>query len=275
MKTIIIPTDFSPVATNAMNYGLDMAIAINASVLLFHVYGVPISMTEVPVMLISVEELEKNAEAQIAELKKDVEHIVSGKIKIQTETKLGDTIDELENCCDRVQPFAVVMGAKGSSGIESIFGSTTLSAIRRLRWPVISIPPGKEYGKGIRKIGFACDFRDVVETTPAGAIKEVVKQFNAEFHVLNVSPNNSDKGAGPAPDFELLKTMFQEVNPVYDFIEHADVDDGINEFAEKNNLDLVITIPKKHKLLEGLFRKRSTKQLLLHSHIPIMCVHED
>lgn len=275
MKTIIIPTDFSPVATNAMNYGLDMAIAINASVLLFHVYGVPISMTEVPVMLISVEELEKNAEAQIAELKKDVEHIVSGKIKIQTETKLGDTIDELENCCDRVQPFAVVMGAKGSSGIESIFGSTTLSAIRRLRWPVISIPPGKEYGKGIRKIGFACDFRDVVETTPAGAIKEVVKQFNAEFHVLNVSPNNSDKGEGPAPDFELLKTMFQEVNPVYDFIEHADVDDGINEFAEKNNLDLVITIPKKHKLLEGLFRKRSTKQLLLHSHIPIMCVHED
>lgn len=275
MKTIIIPTDFSPVATNAMNYGLDMAIAINASVLLFHVYGVPISMTEVPVMLISVEELEKNAETQIRELKKDVEHIVSGKIKIETETKLGDTIDELENCCDRVQPFAVVMGAKGSSGIESIFGSTTLSAIRRLRWPVISVPPGKEYGKGIRKIGFACDFRDVVETTPSGAIKEVVKQFNAEFHVLNVSPNNSDKGAGPAPDFELLKTMFHEVNPVYDFIEHADVDDGINEFAEKNNLDLVITIPKKHKLLEGLFRKRSTKQLLLHSHIPIMCVHED
>ena len=70
MKTIIIPTDYSPVATNAMNYGLDMAIAINARVLLFHVYSVPISMTEVPVMLISVEDLEKNAENQIAALKK-------------------------------------------------------------------------------------------------------------------------------------------------------------------------------------------------------------
>jgi len=34
MKTIIIPTDFSPVATNAMNYGIDMAKAIHASVLL-------------------------------------------------------------------------------------------------------------------------------------------------------------------------------------------------------------------------------------------------
>ena len=167
------------------------------------------------------------------------------------------------------------MGAKGSSGIESIFGSTTLSAIRRLKWPVISVPPGKEYGVGIRKIGFACDFRDVVETTPAGAIKEVARQFNAEFHILNVSPENSDKGAGPKPDFDLLKTMFQEINPVYDFISHADIDEGINEFAEKNNLDLVITIPKKHKLMEGIFKKRSTKKLLFHSHIPIMCVHED
>lgn len=275
MKTIIIPTDYSPVATNAMNYGLDMAIAINARVLLFHVYSVPISMTEVPVMLISVEDLEKNAENQIAALKKDVEHVVSGRIQVDTETKLGDTIDELENLCDRVQPFAVIMGAKGSSGIESIFGSTTLSAIRRLKWPVISVPPGKEYGVGIRKIGFACDFRDVVETTPAGAIKEVARQFNAEFHILNVSPENSDKGAGPKPDFDLLKTMFQEINPVYDFISHADIDEGINEFAEKNNLDLVITIPKKHKLMEGIFKKRSTKKLLFHSHIPIMCVHED
>ncbi len=117
MKTIIIPTDFSNVATNAMNYGLDMAIDIKADVLLFHVYNVPVSMTEVPVMLISVDELQKNAEEQMAWLKKKVEHIVSGKIKIDTQTRLGDTVDELEALCKRVQPFAVVMGSRGASGI--------------------------------------------------------------------------------------------------------------------------------------------------------------
>src|SRR5688572_24715542 len=97
MKTIIIPTDFSPAATNAMNYALDMAIATGSRVLLFHVYSVPISMTEVPVMLISVEDLEKNADNQIQALKKNVEHILPGKVQVDTETKLGDTIDELEN----------------------------------------------------------------------------------------------------------------------------------------------------------------------------------
>ena len=273
MKTIIIPTDFSPAATNAMNYALDMALAINAGVLLFHVYSVPISMTEVPVMLVSVEELEKNAQAQIATVKKNVEHITSGKVKVETQTKLGDTIDELEILCNQVQPFAVVMGAHNSAGINALFGSTTLSSIKRLHWPVVIVPPGKEYGKGIKKIGFACDFRHVVETTPAGAIKSVVNQFNAELHVLNVT-NPAKESSKPA-EFTLLQTMLQEVNPVYDFIQHNDMEEGINEFAETNNLDLIITIPKKHKLLEGLFRKSSTKQLLMHSHIPIMCIHED
>ena len=61
MKTIIIPTDFSPIAANALHYGINMAQAIDASILLLHVYQVPITMTDVPIVLVSVEELQKNA----------------------------------------------------------------------------------------------------------------------------------------------------------------------------------------------------------------------
>ncbi|HET9429617.1 MAG TPA: universal stress protein, partial [Chitinophagaceae bacterium] len=140
--------------------------------------------------------------------------------------------------------------------------------------PVIVVPPGKEFGKGIQKVGFACDFKDVVDTTPGNVIKEVVKQFNATLHVLNVgfSGRQVDIEAG---EYILLKTMLEEVKPTYDFIQNSDVENGINEFAEKNNLDLVITIPKKHKLLDGIFKKSSTRKLVFHSHIPVMCVHED
>ena len=274
MKTIIIPTDFSDDSIIAMNYGLDMAIATQSTVRLFYVYSVPVAVGDVPVMLVSVEELETNAERQMANLRKKVEHVTSGQIAIETETRLGDIVDELENLCDRIQPFAVVMGTKGSSGMTTLFGTTTMAAIRRLRWPVIAVPPGKEFGQGIKKIGFACDFRDVADTTPAGVIKDFARQFNAQLHVLNVS--NSDHPTGKdTREFELLKAMLAEQNPVFDFIEHADVEDGINEFAEKNNLNLIITIPKKHRLLEGLFKKGSTRQLVLHSHIPVMCIHED
>lgn len=275
MKTIIIPTDFSPIATNALHYGIDMAKAVNASILLLHVYQVPVSFSDTPIVLVSIEDLRKGAEEQIERLKQEVEHLTSGSIKIYTETRMGNVTDELENLCEKINPFAVVMGTKGSSGVERIlFGSNTLTAIRHLNWPVICVPPGKSFGNGIKKIGFACDFRDVVKTTPTHFIKEFIKEFGAELHVLNVDHDNKHFKPETPEQSILLHTMLEESKPSYHFIEHADIEDGINEFAEKNNLDLIITIPKKHKLLQAIFKPSSTKQLVYQAHVPVMCVHE-
>lgn len=275
MKTIIVPTDFSPVATNAMNFAADMAVNINASLMLFHVYQVPVSMTDVPVVLVSADELRKESETKLEALKNALTHIHSGKIKIYTESKMGDISDELEDLCKHINPFAVVMGTKGASGIEKmLFGSNTLTAIRHLKWPVIVVPPGKEYGKGIKKIGFACDFQRVVENTPVQFIKNMVREFNAELHVLNVDYESRNFKPETPEQSLLLHTLLEDLNPNYHFINHIDIEDGINEFAESNNIDLLITIPKKHKLLDSIFKSSSTKQLVTQSHVPVMCVHE-
>ena len=275
MKTIIVPTDYSATATNALHYGVELAQAVNASILLLHVYQVPVSFTDTPIVLISVEELKKNAEEKMHKLKGEVEHLVSGKLKVYTETRLGNVVDELQDLTEKIKPFAVVMGSKGTTGLEkALFGSTTLSAIRHLHAPVICVPPGKTFGQGIRKIGFACDFKDVVQTTPGKEIAELVQEFHAELHVLNVDFHNRHFTPETPEQSALLHTMLEEANPVYHFIEHKDIEDGINEFAEKNNLDLVIAIPKKHKILEGVFRPSSTKQLVFQSHVPVLCMHE-
>jgi len=275
MKTIIVPTDFSPIATNAMNFAADMAVNINASIMLLHIYQVPVSMTDVPVVMASSEELRKSSEAKLQEIKNSLTHITSGKIKVYTEARLGDVSDELEDVCKHIQPFAVIMGTRGASGVERVlFGSTTLTAIRHLKWPVIVVPPGKEYGTGIKKIGFACDFDKVVESTPIQFIKNMVKEFGAELHVLNVDYKGKHFKPETPEESMLLHELLADLNPNYHFIEHADIEDGINEFVDKNNIDLLITIPKKHKLLDGLFKKSSTKQLVTQSHVPVMCVHE-
>lgn len=275
MKTIIVPTDFSPVALNATNYAVDMALAINAEILLVNIYQIPVSYTEVPIALISTEEMQKASEAELIKLKKNLEHVTSGKIDIHYESRLGNTVDELENICTNEKPFAVIMGAKGKSGIESlIFGSTTLTAIRHLTWPVIAIPPGKEYGKGVQKIGFACDFREVESTVPIELIKDWVMEFNAELLILNVDKNNKNFKPDTTEQTFKLHNLLDDIKPQYHYINHSDVEDGINEFAETNNLDLIIAIPKKHKLLQGIFNPSSTKQLVFQSHIPVMCIHE-
>lgn len=274
MKTIIVPTDFSEVADNAMNYAAALAADTHSRLLLFHVYQVPVSVTDTPIVLISVEDLQKEAETKIEALKNKLQQISSKDLKIYAETKLGDTTDELENLCEKIKPFAVVMGTNGSTGLERvIFGSTTLSTVKHLTCPVIVIPSGKQYSP-IKRIGFACDFKQVVETTPTDVIKSFVKELKADLYVLNVDHNDKSFNAETPEQSLLLHTLLEDLKPKYSFIESESVEDGVNKFAESNNLDLVITIPKKHKLLEGLFRKNHTKELVFHAQVPIMCVHE-
>ncbi|MEO5562530.1 MAG: universal stress protein [Chitinophagaceae bacterium] len=273
MKTIIVPTDYSPSAMNAVNYAADMALEIGAELLLLHVYQLPVAVAEVPLALVSVEDMQEGEERKMSDLKTDLEHITSGNVKINTEVRLGNVIDELGEICKKTDPFAIIMGTTGHSAIErTLFGSITLSAIKHLTWPVICVPKGKEYGGGIKKIGLACDLQNVEETIPFASITNFVKELKAEFHILNVEQQE------PKPDLSeqtaILGTAVMDMNPQFHFIDHNDIEDGINEFAEKNNLDLVIAIPKKHKLLQGLFKPSSTKQLVFESHIPVMCIHE-
>lgn len=82
------------------------------------------------------------------------------------------------------------------------------------------------------------------ENHPTHFIVDFVKEFNAELDVLNVDYHNKHFKPETPEQSLLLHTMLEEANPSYHFIEHADIEDGINEFAEKNNLDLIITIPK-------------------------------
>jgi nucleotide-binding universal stress UspA family protein len=195
MKTIIVPTDFSPVALNALHYALDMATSINAEIILLNTYQVPVSYSDAPispVSTISIDDIKKSSQERLEDLRQEVSRITSGRMRVYTEAKLGNTVDVLEEICSAVRPFAIVMGSHGSTGIERlIMGSTTLSVIRHLRCPVIVVPPGTSYKK-IRKMGLACDFKDVAETIPTEYIKNIVHEFNAELHVLNVNPDGSE-----------------------------------------------------------------------------------
>jgi nucleotide-binding universal stress UspA family protein len=195
MKTIIVPTDFSPVALNALHYALDMATSINAEIILLNTYQVPVSYSDAPispVSTISIDDIKKSSQERLEDLRQEVSRITSGRLRVYTEANLGHTVDVLEEICSAVRPFAIVMGSHGSTGIERlIMGSTTLSVIRHLRCPVIVVPPGTSYKK-IRKMGLACDFKDVAETIPTEYIKNIVHEFNAELHVLNVNPDGEN-----------------------------------------------------------------------------------
>lgn len=274
MKLLLVPTDFSPLADNAMKFAMDMAKAMDAKIMLVNMYQIPISFSEVPLVTISLDQLRKVSEDKLSELKHNIETITDGKVHVYTESRLGEVSDEIDKLCDTLHPYAVIMGTRGVSGIGRFFlGSNSLSVIGKVETPVFVIPPGATF-KPFKKIGLATDMHDVVENTPVEPIKELVHFFNSELHVLNVDYERRHFTSYTPEESLKLDTMLSGLNPVYDFIENKDIEEGLSEFAEKNNIDLLITLPKKHQILEKILEKSHTRELIYHTNVPLMCVHQ-
>ena len=155
MKLIIAPTDFSAISDNAIKYATDMATTMGTNLMLVNVYQLPISFSEVPLVTISLDQIREISEDKLAELKKKLETITEGKLKIFTESRLGDVSEEIRKLTDTLSPFAIVMGTRGTTGAGRFFmGSNSISVISKVGAPVFVIPPGIRF-KPFKKVGLA------------------------------------------------------------------------------------------------------------------------
>lgn len=275
MKLILVPTDFSPLADNALKYAMDLASAMGSSLMVVHVYQIPISYSEVPLITISLEEIKKASEEKLGELKHNIETITAGKLVVYTESRLGDVAEEVNKIAKTLQPFSIVMGSRGVTGAGRFFlGSNSLAVINKTTTPVIVVPPGGRFSP-YKKIGLTTDFKEVVDKTPVVPIRALVNFFNAELHVLHVDYKQRSFTPDTPEQTLNMDMLLSGMNPTYDFIENKSVNDGINDFAEKNNIDLLVALPQKHNFLESLFEKSITRELLHHTHIPVMCINKE
>lgn len=271
MKTILVTTDFSADATNALNYATEMAISLQASLLLLHVVQTPISYSDLPIAM-NLEDMMRSAEKDLNDIRMHLQNKTGPKLPVEAEVGMGSFFSELKNVCERVKPYAVVMGCQGKTAAEHLmFGSHAVFATTHLNWPIITVPATATFS-AVKKIGFATDLNNVVETTPMDEIKKLVTDFKAELHILNTGKKNVFDG-DIVFESGMMQEMMMELKPTFHFITSGDTDTGILDFIDKNDIDLLIVLPKRHNLLERLMHKSHTRQFVLHSHIPVMALH--
>ena len=272
MKTIILATDFSPAALNAANYAADMAVAIDADLLLINIPNLPVMYSDIP-PLTAPEEVINTANSMLDELKKQLGRKTGNKINITTTVQMGTFFAELKSFCDSIHPFAVVMGSQGTTETERLFfGSHTVYAMNHLMWPLLAIPRGARFSN-VKRIALACDFKKVVDKTPVEEIEDLVKNFKAKLYVINTG---TTKDHDPEMVFQsgLLQVMLEDLQPEYHFVTSPNIDEGIMNFCEDNNIDMLIVMHKQHSLLDKIIQKSHTKELILHSHVPVLALHE-
>lgn len=252
MKKILVPTDFSEQANYALDMAHDMATLSKSELIIlnvmdipgghafapggasFNVMGGPAMSGELDNMYVVElhEKTKKKLDSIIGEPKyKD--------IKISYKLQLGNPYHNISEEIVENQVDLVVMGTKGTSGMEELLiGSNTEKVVRLAKCPVLTVK-NKVDTKNIKNIVFASSFTEK-EDHVIEELKKLQKLFSADLHLLKVNtPNNFETSRQIKKEVDNYISMYNlkhsSVNICNDVVE----EDGIIYFAEEINADLI------------------------------------
>lgn len=271
MKKILVPTDFSKEAENALKTAAVIAKKFDAEIFLLHMLDLPLSLIDpvqgnsqnVPEALYFM----KLAHMQFSTIKKSeyLEGIpVNEAVQFNYAFK-GITEFAKSNQCD-----FIVMGSHGSSGFQEMFiGSNTEKVVRQSEIPVLVIKEESPDFK-IEKFVFATDTEIDNKKTLVKAI-EFAKLFEAELHLLFVNtPNNFTTSKQAYADLDEFLQEMSLKNVKKHIYNDISVEKGILNFAEKFKADLIGISTHGRKGLSHFFNGSISEDLVNHAKRPVI-----
>lgn len=269
MKQILVPTDFSKTAENALNIACEIATQNNAKIMVMNVYGVPYSSN--PVMIDLTDVLSENANKSMADFIKKFKDNYPN-LEIESYCSFGAVADLL---AEKAKDYdLVVMGTNGSSGLEEVFiGSHTGNLIQRIqKTPVLAIPSNFSF----ENFKTALLAMSSSSRTKSETFEDLIKLFN-EINVENVEVVNVQKEDKTNENEieKFIKTVNKKLEKskhTFSFLGNDNVEGAILNHAKPQ--DLIVVIAKQYSFFEGLFHTSISKKLAMHSKNPLLIFKE-
>lgn len=275
MKTILVPTDFSAAAYNAIAYAAEIARFSGAKLILFHVYGIPVVTAEAA-MYMSVDEVEEDARRELRKLKNRVVSAHAGDVMlIEYECRMGFPAEQIRFFAAECQADLIVMGMQGTDTLAGkLMGNITTSLMQKTSCPVLVIGKRVKF-RGLKKIAFACDYSHMDTKRTLLPLKTLARLFHSGVYVLNVLPGPEElPSIRKAVEGIKLDHLLEGLEHTFCQITDANVLQGIQHFVETQDMDMVAMVPHRHSFLQRLFNEPHTKQMAFHTDIPLLVLHE-
>lgn len=270
MQKILIPTDFSTVADNALNYAIEIAAQFKSELVLYHVYSInkkldynwEFSKHDQPF----VKEIEQKMRSTKLRFK---DKLAEKGISIQTRIEEDHIFSLFDRLVQKHDIDMIVMGSKGASGIEKVvFGSVAETALELAKVPVLIVPPSQTE-HSLEHIVLAVDLEQT-STATLNPLQEIAEKFKAKVTLLNINTGDTEKGTSDGVGVLLknLETHYQEV-PMTESI-----NESINQFISYNSCDLLCMIRREKGFFESLFETSVTKTQAFNTRIPLLVLPE-
>lgn len=274
MKKILVPTDFSDGAFNALEYALHFARLLNFSVEVVHAYNMP--ATGSMVMVDITEIIAKNTQEELDLLKNRVDELSYAKdIQIVYRKEHGTVVDMINRVSREAGFEFAVMGTQGSSGItDKWLGTNAMDAVKFVEDPLMIVPANHTY-KNMDHILFATDLKLTGNEDHLKFLSLIAEKSSAKIEFLHIRKQGENVDDEKLAEYQdQLNRTFGESRPRIAYLYDNEVHEGIEEAIESKRPELLVVVRHKYGFFEGLFKSSVSKQLISKSKLPILVLQD-
>jgi len=273
MKKILVATDFSACAANAMEYAMELARVINAEVCALHAIGSFEGIFNNTYNALYIEDYHNNKRQALVKWAGSFsarENFVS--IPVTTVCEVGSVSSVIAKYVDANPVELLIMGTMGSTGITGLFGSNTSSMVEKSRIPMLIIPLESKFSTQ-PTITLATDFSSQLSAEDVNALHELAIAFGTEkLNVVNVveTPEWKTNEAGE----EALKALLPKTTLVFNYIKESSPIEGIINFIVSSETDILCLVKRHHGLVYRIFNTSTVNKVMNRSIKAILVLHE-
>jgi len=267
--TIIAATNFSPIASNAVNYAAALAKATGAKLVLFNSFSLSVHSAN---SLITADAMQK----QITKATSRLETLgseLSSLFKIEVDSFCSYSLleVELDSIIKNTEASLVVMGMAERSFEQELLGNATTLVIKNVDIPVLAVPENARF-QGIKKILYACDTLNFTSIKRLSWLKQTVSSLEAEVEFFSVDEKLDDLKKQQNEIFlhSSIEKEFENVKYLYKTVRSNAVINEIKEEIKNYNADMLIMVPQKYGFWDSLVHKSKTRIMATGLDIPLL-----
>jgi len=270
-KNILVPVDFSKCSILALKVAIGIAKLTQSKLHLVnavHIHAPQPDLIGGSLMESVISDYESQVKESYAELEKEVVELKD--VPHENDQFLAYLTDAIFAEVENKKIDMIIMGTRENhETIEHLTGTNTSDVIEMASCPVLVIPENvKTFQPKI--IGFASDLNTLKDFKKLSLIQQFANLYQASVMVFHISDEPEKLTAKHQQIIEKTKAALGDIECSVRTVESKSVIDGINEFALKHSLDLLVMMPRKYNLFTRLFRKSITKRLAIDSKIPLL-----
>jgi len=275
ISRILVPTDFSETADQALRYASDLARALGAHLTLVYAdpFVPPIDYTATIGGWDEFSFINLQARAQ-DQLRRDAESNIDPAVPYDISIRVDPPLDGILTEARACEAELIVMGTHGRTGVRRlIIGSVTEAVMRYAKVPVIAVPLHATASSSIRTI--VCPVIDDVPRFDALPVAAQIAPPDARFIVIRATSLH-DVTETADDLFALHKAVPEslaarcEIKLLGD--EH--VGDQVNGLANLARADLIVAAEPADRSTSDMLRGTFAARLVQHSNCPVLTINE-